>query len=58
METSGHRTRDVFERYYIVSENDLRDAARKLGQRFSSETVTILGTNLMEVGARSRKYLN
>ncbi len=58
MEISGHRTRDVFERYNIVSENDLRDAARKLGQRLSSETVTSLDTNVMEGGARSRKSLN
>jgi len=58
MEISGHRTRDVFERYNIVSENDLRDAARKLGQRFLSETVTSLGTNGMEGSARARKSLN
>jgi integrase len=58
MEISGHRTRDVFERYNIVSENDLRDAARKLGQRLSTETVTSLDTNVMEGGARSRKSLN
>lgn len=58
MEISGHRTRDVFERYNIVSENALRDAARKLGRRFSGETVTSLGTNAMKGSARSRKSLN
>ena len=58
MEISGHRTRDVFERYNIVSENDLRDAVRKLGQGFSSETVTSLGTNAMKGSARLRKSLN
>jgi hypothetical protein len=30
MQMTGHRTRSVFERYNIVSEGDLRDAARRL----------------------------
>ncbi len=30
MAISGHKTRAVFERYDIVSERDLRDAATKL----------------------------
>ena len=30
MMMTGHKTRSVFERYNIVSDGDLRDAARKL----------------------------
>jgi hypothetical protein len=30
MQLTGHKTRDVFERYNIVSAGDLRDAARRL----------------------------
>jgi integrase len=32
MQMTGHRTREVFERYNIVSESDLREAAKKIDE--------------------------
>jgi len=35
MQICGHKTRSVFDRYHIVSEGDLREAAQKLSRAFS-----------------------
>ncbi len=45
MAISGHKTRAVFDRYNIVSQRDLRDAAAKLEHYFESQSGTKRGTN-------------
>lgn len=51
MRMTGHRTRSVFSRYDIVSEGDLRDAARRLDLAAG----TISGTIASEPGADFRE---
>lgn len=44
MQISGHKSRSVFDRYHIISEGDLKEAARKLGRMVPTPTATILAT--------------
>jgi integrase len=44
MTITGHKTRSIFERYNIVSDGDLREAARKLESAMIVHTATTLAT--------------
>jgi len=44
MQMAGHKTRSVFDRYHIVADGDLREAAHKLEMAFPSRTATNLAT--------------
>jgi hypothetical protein len=43
MRISGHKTRAIFDRYNIVSERDLRDAALKLERKSAAADETKTG---------------
>jgi hypothetical protein len=44
MEMAGHKTRAIFDRYHIVSEGDLREAAKRLDAALTSQTTTLTTT--------------
>lgn len=44
MKISGHKTRSVFDRYNITSEEDLREAAHRLGNYIQQKKGTLSGT--------------
>ncbi|MBI3300462.1 MAG: hypothetical protein HYZ72_00030 [Deltaproteobacteria bacterium] len=41
MMITGHKTRDVFDRYDIVSAGNLEEAARRVDERIAARTTTL-----------------
>ena len=57
MAISGHKTRSVFERYNIISDADLKQAATQLADYYRREKVT-LAVTLAELEGREGGEIN
>jgi integrase len=58
MAISGHRTRSVFDRYNIVDERDLEQAARSLSTYFDEQKKVTLAVTLQELAGESSGVVN
>jgi hypothetical protein len=55
MQMCGHKTRSVFDRYHIVSQGDLFDAARRLDAFAGTVSGTVSTKNVQSMGAEAGK---
>tara|TARA_B000000460_G_scaffold113317_1_gene79584 strand:+ start:234 stop:446 length:213 start_codon:yes stop_codon:yes gene_type:complete len=46
MQITGHKTRSIFDRYHIVSEGDLKEAARRMDDQISARPESTGGNPL------------
>lgn len=44
MQMSGHKTRSIFDRYHVVADGDLKEAAQRLDRAFTPQTTTLSTT--------------
>jgi integrase len=51
MQISGHKTRSIFDRYNIVNERDITEAAAKLEQRMQTSLATLVVTPMVAANA-------
>jgi hypothetical protein len=52
MQMAGHKTRSIFDRYHIVAETELREAADRLDRAIRPQTVRTLDTSSTEKGPK------